>query len=865
MSAIVKPTANGTEASILSNCSGLSEAEAAARLKRDGYNELTYRRRRTLGRIALEVASEPMFGLLLAAALIYLILGEAVEALILAGSAGVTIVIAVIQESRTEGVLESLRDLASPRALVIRDRRMRRIPGREVVCSDIIALIQGDRVPADARLLSANDLMVDESLLTGESVPVLKVAPAGPTARPDASGDNLAFIFSGSMIVAGHAIAEVIATGASTEIGRLGKAIATIDDEPSPLRAETQRMVRTLAALGLILSGLTILLFGLKRGSWLDAVLSGITLAMSILPEEFPLVLTIFLVMGAWRISKARVLTRRSAAIETLGAATVLCTDKTGTLTMNEMSIAELLVGGSGFVVGIDAETLPAEFCEVVEIGALASAEEPIDPMDKAFHALLRRVGKLDKLQRWSLVREYGLTPTLLAVSHVWKAPEHEGYLVAAKGAPEAIADLCGLDERAKSGMRRQIDDMARRGMRILGVAQATFKGSSLPADQTGFSFGFVGLAGLADPIRATVPEAVRNCRRAGIRVVMITGDYPATAKAIAAQAGLDYSSEAVTGDALAAMDDAALRDCVRDASVFARISPQQKLRIVNALKANGEVVAMTGDGVNDAPSLKAAHIGIAMGGRGTDTAREAASLILLDDDFGSIVAAIRLGRRIYDNLRKAMSYLLSVHVPIAGLTILPLLFDWPIVFWPVHIAFLELIIDPVSSIVFEAEKEEADVMRRSPRAPTARLFSFATVARSLIEGAWVFGICTSIFIFAIWSRISDAEVRSLTFASVVAGNLGLVLVNRSLRTSIASSVTKGNLTLWLILVTTIVLLAISIAFAPVRQLFRFGPMHTDDLTLVLVSAVATVLVLKAMRKLFPNEVVGGIEPPTPS
>jgi Ca2+-transporting ATPase len=483
--------------------------------------------------------------------------------------------------------------------------------------------------------------------------------------------------------------------------------------------------IGSFATVGLSLSALAVLLYGFWRGGWFDALLSGIVLGMSLLPQEFPLVLTVFLAMGAWRISRARVLTRRVAAIETLGAATVLCTDKTGTLTQNRMTIVALRCGDDLWRAA-DKNPIEDRFAALLEQGILACAREPFDPMEKAFHALGSERLPTDhsphsgRTLKW----EYGLRPDLLAVTNVWAEAGSSELIVAAKGAPEIIAELCHLPERDRARLRRGVDDMAQEGMRVLAVARASVPGASArPETPRDFQFELLGLVGIADPLRPTVPAAVHECRAAGIRVIMVTGDYPQTARAIASQANLE-PGDVVTGNELERISDEDLKQRVCSATIFARTMPEQKLRIVNALKANGEVVAMTGDGVNDAPSLKAAHIGIAMGGRGTDVAREAASLILLDDDFTSIVAAIRLGRRIYDNLRKAMAYILAVRVPIAGLALIPLLFGLPLVFWPLHIAFLEMVIDPVCSIVFEAENEEADTMRRPPRPPTAPLLS---------------------------------------------------------------------------------------------------------------------------------------------
>jgi P-type Ca2+ transporter type 2C len=757
-----------------------------------------------------------------------------------------------VQETRSERVLEALRDLTSPRALVIRQGVRRRIPGREVVRGDVIVLAEGDRVPADAMLLSGQDVQTDESLLTGESAPVRK-KPAksfARAARP--GGDDLPLVFSGTMVVRGHGLAEVRATGARSEIGKIGRALSTIETEPPLLRRQTQRLVQILATVGLSLSAIAVLLYGLFRGSWLDGLLGGVALSMSMLPEEFPLVLTVFMVMGAWRISQARVLTRRAAAIETLGAATVLCTDKTGTLTQNRMAVAELQIEGE--LLRVSEETkLSERWSKLVEFGVLASAREPFDPMEKAIHAIGARLPKpvVDRHGDWSLAHAYGLRPELLAVAQLWRVPGPEDtYVAAAKGAPEAIAALCHFDPVRLAGMRRSADEMAMRGMRILGVARAAFAGPRWPGTQRGFDFEFLGLIGLADPLRPTVPAAVQECRSAGIRVVMVTGDYPTTARAIAEQAGLEVG-EVAAGNQIEAISDAELAKRVQDISVFARIMPEQKLRIVNALKANGDVVAMTGDGVNDAPSLKSAHIGIAMGSRGTDVAREASAIVLLDDDFGSIVRTIRLGRRIYDNLRKAMGYILAVHVPIAGLSLLPLLFGWPLIFTPVHIAFLEMVIDPVCSIVFEAEVDEADVMKRRPRDPRSPLFSRALAGWSMFQGFLVLLLVAAIYIAALESGLPEAEVRALTFVSLVFTNVGLIFANRSFSTSLLAALRRPNAALWWAVGAMAILMAIMLLWPPAGRLFRFGPLHTDDLAICGGAGLVTLLALDYFKRIW--------------
>lgn len=846
---------------------GLTADQAAERLASEGPNELPRPGTRTLGRIAIDVIREPMFGMLLAAGIIYFVLGDVEEGVMLLAFASLSVAIAIVQESRSERVLEALRDLTSPRALVIRSGVRIRIPGREVVRGDLVVLSEGDRVAADATVLSCDDLMADESLLTGESVPVRKQAlalsqepalepggrPAAPvsgTASP--GGDDLPVVFAGTLIVRGQGIAEVTATGARSQIGRIGQALGDIVTATPRLTRETRGIVRAVALIGLLCCAAAILLFGLFRGSWLDAVLAGIALGMSMLPEEFPLVLTVFMVMGAWRMSQVRVLTRRAAAIETLGAATVLCTDKTGTLTENRMAIAALRPAEEGaattrITAGSAGQALDVHARRLIEAGMLACAIEPFDPMEKAFHALHERIGG-QAPEPAALLRNWPLRADLLAVTQAWQCADPPSPTVAAKGAPEAIARLCRLDEAALQTLRQQVDEMAAAGLRVLGVAQARPPvhadiAPELPDSPTAFDFRFLGLVGLEDPLRASVPNAVAECRSAGIRVVMITGDYPQTARAIAARAGID-SGEVLTGPEVDELDDAALSTAARRACVFARIMPAQKLRLVEALERAGEVVAMTGDGVNDAPALKAADIGIAMGGRGTDVAREASAIVLLDDDFGSIVRTVRLGRRIYDNLRKAMSYILAIHVPIAGMALLPLLTGLPIVFWPIHIAFLEMVIDPVCSIVFEAEQEESDVMNRPPRDPDGQILTTEVIGWSLLQGGLAFGVVALAYLTAARSGMGDEAVRTLTFVTLVMVNFALILVNRSYRVDPVGLLRRPNRALVWVTGVTAALIGLALAWPPARELFRFGDFHWHDLGIALGCAVGLAIVL---------------------
>ncbi len=830
---------------------GLSEVEAAERLAVEGYNELPSAGARGIFSLAFGVVCEPMFLLLVACGVVYLLLGDLQEALMLLGFVFFVMGLTLYQERKTEHALDALRDLSSPRAQVVREGTERRIAGREVVVGDILVVSEGDRVAADALLLSCLNLSVDESLLTGESVPVRKSEDEqeGKELRP--GGDDQPFIYSGTMVVQGQGIARVIATGIETEIGKIGKVLLSVEPEETLLQRETGRWVRHLALVGLSMCFLVIIFYSLTRGDWLNGLLAGVTLAMATLPEELPVVLSIFLAMGAWRISKKQVLTRRMPAIETLGSATVLCVDKTGTLTMNCMTLSKLFAGGELLdVASLSRREIPESFHELVEFSILGSQLDPFDPMEKAIKEsgdnFLTETEHLHK--DWDLVHEYPLSKELLSISRVWKASEREEHIIASKGAPEAILDLCHCDEPERVRLSLHITEMADQGLRVLGVARAFFQQPLLPGEQHDFDFEFLGLIGLADPVRPTVPSAIAECYSAGIRVVMITGDYSGTARNIARQIGLKKAEACITGPEIQSMTDSELQSRINEVNIFARVVPEQKLRLVTALKANGEIVAMTGDGVNDAPALKAANIGIAMGGRGTDVARESASLVLLDDDFSSIVQAIKLGRRIFDNISKAIAYIIAIHIPIAGISLFPVFFQWPLLLLPAHIAFLQLIIDPSCSIVFEAEGEESDVMMRPPRNSREPLFTRRTLFLSLMQGCTVLVVVLAVFWFALSKGESEQEVRALTFTTLMISNLGLILTNRSWSRTFAATLRVPNMALFPVVVGALLFLGVVLYIPFFVTLFRFSALHPRDLLLCFAAGLGSVLWFEGMK-----------------
>jgi Ca2+-transporting ATPase len=733
----------------------------------------------------------------------------------LLGFVFVVMAISFVQQRRSENSLEALRDLSSPRALVVRGGQARRIAGREVVRGDVVLLAEGDRVPCDMDLIEASNLAIDESLLTGESAPVAK--QAAPTA------DDASRAYSGTLVTRGTARGVATAIGEHSALGRIGASLAGIASEATPIQRETQRIVKWVAVVGLALASVLGVCYWVLRGDWLHGLLAGLTFAMAILPEELPVVLTIFLGLGAWRLAREKVLARSIPAVELLGATTVLCVDKTGTLTANRMAVRRLWSVASVYDSVPAAAALPEALHGVLEFAVLASHRRAFDPMETAIvDAGQRLLAGTEHLHaEWTLIEDYALSGELLAMSRVWQSPDRSERLIAAKGAPEAIVDLCHLGAAQRAGIAALVQAMAGDGLRVLGVARAAFAAQELPGQQHDFDFDFLGLVALEDPVRPDVPQAIAECRAAGIRVVMITGDHPATALSVARQAGLG-EGKAMTGAELAALSDDELQARLAETTVFCRVQPEQKLRLVQAFRARGEVVAMTGDGVNDAPALKAAHIGVAMGARGTDVAREAAALVLLNDDFASIVTAVRYGRRVFANLRKAIVFVVAVHVPIVGLSILPVLLGWPMLLMPVHILFLQLIIDPACSVVFEAEPLEAGAMTARPRSPDARLFDAAVLARGAWQGAGLLVMLLAVYVGVHAVAGSDDTARALTFMVLVLANLGLIHANRSWGRASLVGPAASNTTFRWIALATIVLLACVLGIPPVGRLFAF-------------------------------------------
>ena len=794
---------------------GLSAAEAKKRLLASGFNELPVSRPKTIWRIALDVFREPMFLLLISCGGLYILIGDLREGIIMLATIFIIIFITFYQHRKTERALEALKKLSSPRVLVLRDGVETRIPGREVVPGDIMILNEGDRVAADATLQEVMNLTIDESMLTGESVPVTKsIGKAGQ--------ENSTTVFSGTLVVKGRGLAAVDTTGVHTQFGKIGASLEKINPEETRLQKEMKVLIRYLFLFGGIICIGIVALFYFTRGNFIQSLLNGLAAAMAVLPEEFPVVLTIFMALGAWRLSRKNVLTRNASAIETLGAATVLCSDKTGTITMNKMEVAAVYSGDKMYYRSDFANSF-TEVASLVEVAHLASSEISVDPMENAIHKFYD-TGSTPSKNVYTLIREYPFNHEMLFMTRVLENQATHEIVVSTKGAPEAIFKLCGIDDHELQKQLDVVQVMAEKGYRVIGIASASADASPLPEDQRNFEFTFKGLLGFEDPIRPEVKQAVKECHDAGIKVIMITGDYPATAWNIALQTGLPAKGKLITGEELMKMSDQELHKKIKSTTIFARVVPEQKLRIVEALKANGEIVAMTGDGVNDAPALKAAHIGIAMGNKGTDVAREASSLVLLDDNFASIVGAIRSGRRIFDNLQKAMSYIFAIHIPIIGLTLMPAFFPAiPLLLMPLHIVFMELIIDPVCSIAFEAEREEKGIMKRRPRNPNSRFFGWRKIGNSLFQGTLLLLMVITVYVLSMREGHTDEEVRSIAFSALILGNIFLILTNLSKTRSVIAVILEKNIAAAVILTGAVILLLMLLTIPSLRELFSFG------------------------------------------
>ncbi|MGN6528592.1 MAG: cation-translocating P-type ATPase [Burkholderiaceae bacterium] len=830
---------------------GLRPEQVEAARRRFGSNELARAQPRGLGAILRGLAAEPMFLLLLAAAAVYLAIGDRAEGALLSFFALVTVGLVVVQERRSQRALDALRTLSAPRARVLRDGVESVIDAAELVPGDLVLLDEGERIPADGALLEATSLSVDESLLTGEAVPVQKTAPE-PSRAGAAPGDAASGVSAGTLVVRGHGMFEVTATGARTGLGRIGTSLAEIVSAPSPMERQLRRLVRVFALGAAVVSVALAAWYGLARDQWLQGLLAGVAIAMALLPEEFPMAMSIFLALGAWRLARAKVLVRRAAAIDSLGATTMLCLDKTGTLTRNELRLAWVAAAGAP-----PCRNADASHAALLQAARLASRAGTPDPIDRA---IVAAAAVVPAVARPRLVREYPLVPGQPFMAQAWDDGAGP-VVIAVKGAPEAIVALCRLDASGARDALGRAQALASRGLRVIAVAQAA---CSAPGERLqAHAFEYLGLLALEDPLRTGAPAAVAAARRAGVDIAMITGDHASTALAIAAEAGIDTAPGALDGAAIAAMDDAALERAVREVRVFARIAPEQKLRLVRALQARGGVVAMTGDGVNDAPALKAAHVGIAMGVRGTDVAREAAEIVLLDEQVGRIVEGIALGRRIFDNLRKVMLYIVAIHVPIAGSALLPLLAGLPPLLMPVHVVLTEMVVDPMCSLVFEAAPAEAQAMARPPRPAGAALVDRDVLARGLAQGATLLALVLGIYGVSLHSGIDAAGARMLALVGLTAGNVSLVAIDALAGLGVPALFRREFVVFWGVAAAALGLLGLGVVQPQARALLHFAPVPAGAFAwmALAVGGASVVLALlrpgRAPRRATPSRVPG--------
>jgi Ca2+-transporting ATPase len=832
---------------------GLTSAQAQVLLKKTGYNQLPTEHQQTIWHLLIETVKQPMLLLLLASCLLYALLGELKDAALLAVSVVGVIGLTVYESRKTEATLSKLRDLSNPTVMVKRDGQFINLPSRFLVVDDLILIKEGDRIPADGVVISTHQLLVDESTLTGESLPVQKIEFDHHALISRPGGNKSPWVFSGTLVNQGSAVVRVVSTGINTELGKIGKAMQILPELPTLVQQETKRLVWVFASVGLVLCLSLVFFYGLVQQNWIQGILAGLTLSLAVIPEEFPVVLIIFFTLGAWRIAKHQVLARNMAAIETLGAAQTLCVDKTGTLTLNKMKLSKVMLLDQIYDLDLaSVHQLPKKINQLINYAWLASQTEPFDPMEKELKTVAAEYEDLilDR-NKWKLIHQHPLTKQLLMVTHVWqsKTIADQDLLIAAKGAPESVFELCKLKKTDRDKLHSQVESLSIQGLRLIAVAKAKYTFNSaktLPKSIRDYKFELVGVLGFIDPLRPNIAQAVTECRDAGIRVCMITGDYHGTACQIANQIGLDSPYTFLSGSDLESLPISSLIERVKNTNVFARILPEQKLKIVQAFQSLGHIVAMTGDGVNDAPALKAANIGIAMGERGTDVAREAADLVLLNDNFSSIVKAVRMGRRIYHNLQHAISYLVSVHIPIATLSILPMLTDLPILLFPAHVAFLELIIDPACTIVFESQNEGRQIMHQPPRNLHQSLLNKSTFTASILKGLVPSILIAMMLIF--YQPVKTVEVlRTMGFTALVIVNLMLILTNLS-GDKIKDALFHQSKYFWLIwFISTIGL--VSILYVPFFQyLFHFASLSWQELGASLIIGILGVLWIEVFK-----------------
>lgn len=772
--------------------SGLTESEVLQSRAKKGTNSLEHQYKNSLIFSLIEMVKEPMFLLLLIATSIYFITGDYGDGLFMTGAIVLVSTISLYQESRSRNAIESLKKLTQPKSKVIREGKVQEIPSEAIVLGDLIQTEEGSFIPADGIILQSNDFSVNESILTGESLTVFK--------NEKIENKN---VFQGTIVASGLAICKVTAIGNQTELGKIGNSLSTIAEEKTPLQIQIGNFVKKMSLIGLLIF---MIVWGVNYYNsriLLDSLLKALTLAMSVIPEEIPVAFTTFMALGAWRLMKMGIIVKQTKTVETLGSATVICTDKTGTITENKMSLAQLYLLKSNTIVATN-EKLNPDAQEILSFAMWASEPIPFDAMEIALHEAYTKLESKDERPNFKLVHEYPLSGKPPMMTHVFEN-QNGDKIISAKGAVEALIACSHLSDQETQQILTAMNTMAKEGFRVLGIGVTQFQGTNYPEIQQEFDFEFKGLVAFYDPPKQNIKSVFETFYKAGIQIKIVTGDTAATTSTIAKQIGFKDYDKTLNGDELMEMDEATLNKKVMETTIFTRMFPEAKLKIIQALKANNQIVAMTGDGVNDGPALKSAHIGIAMGKKGTEIAKDAANLILVDDDFAKMTDAIAMGRRIYINLKKAIQYIISIHIPIILIVFIPLALGWlyPNIFSPVHIIFLEIIMGPTCSIIYENEPMESNLMLQKPRPMTTTFFNLKEITISIVQGLVITLGLLFVYHYCIEEGFSEKYTRTTIFLTLIASNVFLTLENRSFYYSIFTTIRyKNNLVAMIIGIT---------------------------------------------------------------
>ena len=820
---------------------GLTDLEVVESAKIHGTNSVEHTKKNHFLNSLLDIVKEPMFLLLFTATSIYFITGDYGDGIFMAIAIVFVIAISVFQESRSRNAIEALKKLSQPKCKVIRNSTIIEIPTEEIVIGDCVQLEEGAFIPADGIILSSNDFSVNESILTGESLSVFK-----------SNESENKQVFQGTIVASGLAICEISAIGKNTQLGKIGSSLNAIEDEKTPLQIQINNFVTKMSIIGLVIFGIVWGINYYNSRELLDSLLKALTLAMSVIPEEIPVAFTTFMALGAWRLMKMGIITKQTKTVETLGSATVICTDKTGTITENKMSLAELYLFDSDTIIDTK-EKLTTEAEEVLNYAMWSSEPIPFDAMEIAIHEAYSNFESEDERPNFKLVHEYPLSGKPPMMTHIFENNSGKK-IIAAKGAPEALIEVSHLSEAEKNKVLNAMKAMTQKGFRVLGVGVSDFSGTDYPKTQQEIKFNFKGLVAFYDPPKHNIQAVFETFYKAGIQVKIVTGDNAETTSTIAKQVGFKNTDKVLNGDELMAMDEATLKEKVMETAIFTRMFPEAKLKIIQALKANNQIVAMTGDGVNDGPALKSAHIGIAMGKKGTEIAKQAANLILVDDNFEKMTDAIAMGRKIYINLKKAIQYIISIHIPIILIVFIPLALGWiyPNIFTPVHIIFLEIIMGPTCSIIYENEPMEDNLMLQKPRPLTTTFFNLKEVLISIIQGLVITLGLLFIYQYAIGESMSENGTRTLIFLTLITSNIVLTLANRSFYYSIFKTIQYKNNLVGLIIGVTIVLTGLLLFIPAFSNFFLFEMVSFSQIGLcVLVGSISVlwVEIYKAFKR----------------